>query len=92
MRHETEEYDVLSHFIPAIVNADKTGLDADESREMDEFIREAEEWAKRRPGYRSHHWCAGNENAGFGRCEISACFGERETLQLVIMFDPSERA
>lgn len=86
MRHETVEYDVLDVFIPAIINGDETGLTDDEVCELDDFMSEADAFARARPGYRSHHWATGGE-AGFGRCEVSACFGDRETLQLVIMLD-----
>lgn len=86
MRHEIVEYDVLEAFLPAIINDDYTGLTDDEIREIADFMGEAAAFAKRRPGYRSHHWSTAGE-AGFGRCEIAACFGERETLQLVIMLD-----
>lgn len=87
MRHETVEYDVLAAFIPAIINGDETGLTDDEVGELDDFMGEAAEFAQRRSGYRSHHWTTDARGAGFGRCEISACFGDRETLQLVIMLD-----
>jgi len=86
MKHETVEYDVLADFLPAIINGDMTGLSDHEEEDLMEFMAEAEEFARGRPGYRSHHWDTGGE-AGFGRCEISACLGERETLQLVIMLD-----
>lgn len=89
MRHETVDYDVLSHFIPAIINGDETGLTDYESIELGEFISEAETFAKKRPGYRSHHWSVA-DSSGFGRCEITACYGDRETLQLVIMYEQGE--
>lgn len=89
MNHETVEYDVLGHFIPAIIYDDETGLSDDESSELAGFMNEAETWAKNRPGYLSHHWTVDSEtsNAGFGKCEISACFGDRVTLHLVIMVE-----
>lgn len=86
MRHEIVEYNVLAAFMPAIINGDLTGLTDDEEGDLVAFMAEAAAFAKRRPGYRSHHWSTAGE-AGFGRCEISDCFGERETLQLVIMLD-----
>lgn len=86
MRHETIEYDVLAAFIPSIINGDESGLTDYEIGEIDDFMSAAAEYAQSRPGYRSHHWTTDGE-AGFGRCEISACLGDREILQLVIMLD-----
>lgn len=86
MRHETVDYDVLDVFIPAIINGDDTGLTDEEVCELDDFMSAAAAFAWERSGYRSHHWTTGGES-GFGRCEISACLGDREILQLVIMLD-----
>lgn len=86
MRHETVEYDVLAAFIPSIINGDESGLTDDEIGEIDDFMSGAAEFAQSWFGYRSHHWSTGGD-AGFGRCEISSCLGDREVLQLVIMLD-----
>jgi len=86
MRHETVDYDVLVEFVPAFINDDYTGLTDDEIHEIAEFMSTADAWARSQPGYRSHHWDIGGA-AGFGRCAISACFGDREQLLLVIMLD-----
>lgn len=86
MRHETVDYDVLAEFVPAFINGDYTGLSDDEIYEIEDFVDTADAWARAQPGYRSHHWDTGGA-AGFGRCAISACFGEREQLLLVIMLD-----
>lgn len=86
MRHETVDYDVLAEFVPAFINGDYTGLTDDEIHEIADFVDTADAWARAQPGYRSHHWDIGGA-AGFGRCALSHCFGEREQLLLVIMLD-----
>lgn len=86
MRHETVEYDVLEAFIPTFIYGDETGLEDYEIDEIADFMSTAEAWARSQPGYRSHHWTTGG-SAGFGRCAITHCFGDREQLQLVIMLD-----
>lgn len=86
MRHETVDYDVLAEFVPAFIYDDYTGLTDDEEHEIAEFMSTADAWARSQPGYRSHHWTTGG-SAGFGRCAITHCFGDRVQLQLVIMLD-----
>lgn len=85
MRHETVDFNVLAELIPAIINGDETGLTDYEIDEIADFVSEAATFAQGRLSYRSHHWTTGGA-AGFGRCEITACLGDLETLQLVIMF------
>lgn len=86
MRHKTIEFDVLEAFIPAFINGDKSGLKDYEVGELGDFMSTADAFARSQPGYRSHHWTTGG-SAGFGRCDISYCSGDREQLHLIIMLD-----
>ena len=86
MKTETIEYLVLEHLLAYFINADSSGLTDDEIEEVNEFEHDQVQWARRRPGYVSHHWSTdGDYTDDFGRCEITQTMGNRAGLVLVIM-------
>ena len=67
MKFDSMEYTIGSHLASALVNADYSGLDDNEARDLDAWLEENE--------FRGNHWDIG-ETHEFARCEISGLMGE----------------
>lgn len=75
------EFTIASHYLPALINADATGLDDEELAELDTFESDALENAIR-AGWHHWHW-AGCDDAGLSRCEVSGLLGDCVNVRLV---------
>lgn len=74
MKFTTRTYVIGSHFLPALINGDYTGLEDHEERELDVFLDAV--------GCKGHWDYA---EAGFTRCEIT---GLMDDCYEVTAFDP----
>lgn len=69
---QVSEFEVLEHFLPALINDDRTGLTDDEEHALDMFL----EKQLSGPG----HWDYEHSSGAFGTCEIT---GYKATLATV---------
>lgn len=67
MTFETYRYTIASHFVPALINGDVTGLDANDEHKLDVFVANL-------PGWQGH-WEI-RDDAGFARCEVTDLHAE----------------
>jgi hypothetical protein len=76
MQFETYTYTISTHFLPALINADSTGLNDIEDVQLLEFERSL-------PG--TGHWnCDDSENFDFARCDITHMHGAVVVCQYLV--------
>lgn len=74
---ETEEYTIGSHFLPALINGDITGLDDEDEELLAAFTFEA-------VGFRDGHWSVPEDaEPEFAMCEITGFMSECQTIEYV---------
>lgn len=71
-------FDVLSAFVPALVNGDWQGLDASDCAALSEFMRRESD------GLAVMHWSAeSSDDSSFGTCDASGLRSNLSTVSLV---------
>ena len=74
MKIITTTYDIGSHFLPYLINGDCSGLEDEESVELDGFENGIRQY-DRPEGYRFGHWDITEETNEFAECEITGLMG-----------------
>jgi len=83
MKIDTIDYMVAGHYLPALINADRSGLSEEEKIELDDFEQAAFETV-RDFGGSSPHWSVSVvESGSFKRCEVCGAYADCYPLQLV---------
>lgn len=67
MKFTTRTYTIASHFLPALINGDYTGLEDHEDLALDAFLAEVA---------CKGHWSCAEEGAGFTRCEVTGLMAD----------------
>lgn len=78
------EFNIGSHYLPALINGDESGLDAGEEIVLEQFCFDAEERMKSQFNVEWFHWTYSDEEVfDFGRCECSGLLNQLANVKLV---------
>lgn len=64
MQHDSMEYSLPAHWLPALINADYSGLDDEENEQLTAFTR-SEVGGMRQQGWQFGHWAYGEDEPSF---------------------------
>ena len=86
MMFEMYSFTVAKHFIPAIINGDDTGLDDNDSVQLEVFMGVTlASCAMQGMTSTNHHWSDdGDDNTNCARCEITNLMADCATLHLMV--------
>jgi hypothetical protein len=77
---DTIEYTIASHYLSALINDDYSGLNNEETVELNEFIRR-----EYPAGAKATSWTIGDdESESFARCSVSGFMANCSTVVLII--------
>lgn len=84
MKWDRFDYKVADHFLSAIINADDSGLNDEEARQLQEFQANAYN-AARADGFTVGHWDADTDQSeDWGRCAITGLHAMRSDIKLMV--------
>ena len=87
---ECFEYKVAGVYLPALINGDHTGLENGETRDLNQWERDAMQ-AARAAGFTVGHWdCDADESDDWGPCAISGLFAMRQPVRLLVWKDSTK--
>jgi hypothetical protein len=64
MQHDSMEYSLPAHWLPALINDDRTGLSDEDEEQLTAFTR-SEVGGMRQQGWRFGHWAYGEDEPFF---------------------------
>jgi hypothetical protein len=73
MKFNQTSYTVGSYFLSAMINGDYSGLNDQETRDLND-------WLQRNNCYGAGHWSTTDETDEYGRCDITGLRGSVETV------------
>jgi hypothetical protein len=78
------EYRISGHYLPALINADESGLEDSEQLEFHAWEREARQNATA-SGFMVGHWdCDSEESDDWGMCAVCGLHAMRQTVRLMV--------
>lgn len=73
MHFDHYEYRIASHYIPALINGDETGMTDAEQKEFSDWLESTDR--------RITHWDVTDEGDNFARCEVSGLHADCATVR-----------
>lgn len=79
---QTFDFRIAEHYLPALINADESGMTDEESADLETWVSAVQREACP-PGYSVGHWCdVDGSGEDWGRCDVSGLFAMRCTVRL----------
>lgn len=76
MKFEKYDYQIAEHYLPALINADVTGLEPGEDLDLDTFVA----WVQSEHGAEGHWACPSDDSPDFRMCEVSGLMSNCQTV------------
>lgn len=85
------EFKIADHFLSALINDDRSGMDDDEDEQLDDFVDAAYNTAVA-AGWRVGHWSCVSEDGDedYGECDVTGLFARRASVQLMVYREVTE--
>jgi len=82
----TYSYTIATHFLPALINGDTSGLTDDEVKDLLDFEAAARERV-RADGFTVGHWADAEDSTNFTQCEVCGLYAETTQVYLMVYTD-----
>ena len=84
MKWDHYEYKIASHYLPAMINGDYSGMTSEECSDYRAFEQAAYKDA-REAGFTVGHWAhEDGEGGDYGTCAVSNTVADRATVKLMV--------